>query len=549
MRLQTGSVISLCGLIITVVLVLSMAFYRQFAKALDERVLLQLTSIKNLKRIQIEEYLVKEWEDFLLSEVPEKPSETEFDIPPNLTPSDGIYDVSSRNPAGLLSICLVRHVNGQRDIRVVEHNRIQEILLERTGMGSTGETYLVGEDFRLRSSSRFLTDRSPYSIEAKTEGVLKALKGSNGIGIFDDYRGVDVYSAYELFSIDQLKLVILSEIDVSEATIPLVEMRKELIHITILCLLVGILLSLYLIRKITDPLIEMRDYLRTMSKGNYVIPIHRDEAPDEIEEMYQALSELQNALSGAVAFSADIGEMRLDSDYKPKSKDDLLGHSLIRMRDQLQSFRKREEKNIQNTKRLLIDRLEVERNRLSRDLHDGIGPLLTSLKLYVENNVIQQEQKDEIKVFLDETIREIRLMSYALLPPTIKDFGVGPTLTNYVQNLARSSSLEFTFEDLTKGRNTNTSLDLEINLFRICQELLNNTIKHAEATSIHFSLTEFDDHFALFYMDDGKGFNPEEISPGAGISNIKERVAAFSGQMVLSSSAGETTYEIEIPRS
>ncbi|RYZ47454.1 MAG: hypothetical protein EOP49_21285, partial [Sphingobacteriales bacterium] len=73
-------------------------------------------------------------------------------------------------------------------IKVFDYNKIKRILLERTGMGESGESYLVGDDFRMRSQSRFYPNKTPYTIAVKTKGVANAFKGINGRGVFEDYR-------------------------------------------------------------------------------------------------------------------------------------------------------------------------------------------------------------------------------------------------------------------------------------------------------------------------------------------------------------------------
>lgn len=237
-------------LIILIVSSLSFFFYFQFQDTLDQRVLLQLDSIKRLKQIQIEKYLQAEWQDFLNS-INTLPWET---IVPSLYISDslkselnqsdincisnklnlevvkdGIYDLSSCSNDDITRIGFV-HVTDDQEflLKVIGIEKIQEILRERTGMGESGETYLVAKDLQLRSLSRFFPKDLPISITADTKGVQQALAGKDSIGIFEDYRNIPVYSAYQKLNVDHLNWVILSEIDVAEVSIPLQELRKKL---------------------------------------------------------------------------------------------------------------------------------------------------------------------------------------------------------------------------------------------------------------------------------------------------------------------------------
>ena len=238
--------------------------------------------------------------------------------------------------------------------------------------------------------------------------------------------------------------------------------------------------------------------------------------------------------------------MNLNNDYEPRSQNDSLGKSLIKMRDKLIEFRSNENKNRVETQRLMVDGLENER-RLSRELHDGIGPLLTSLKFYIENKIDTKKQKQEMINIVDATISEIRLMSNALMPSTIDDFGVGVALTNFVDNIKETSGISIVFEDLTKEGNSKITKNQAINIFRIAQELINNALKHSKCKNIRISLSEFDDFISLFYFDDGVGFNIERVKLGSGIINIKERVEICNGQIQIDSKKGITTFEIELP--
>ena len=291
----------------------------------------------------------------------------------------------------------------------------------------------------------------------------------------------------------------------------------------------------------------MKESLKTMANGDYTQTIEFPKKSNEIKEMFTALANLKKSLQGAVEFSNELGKMNLNATHAPKSKNDLLGSSLIAMRDKLLEFRNKEKVNRILTKKLLFDGLEEERKRLSRELHDGIGPLLTSLKFYIENRIADTNQKKEMKEIVDTTISEIRLMSSALRPTSIDDFGVGPTLTNYVKSLENSININIKFEDSTNTGNSKISNNQGTNIFRICQELVNNSIKHAEAKNITITLSEFDNFVALFYFDDGKGFDVKKVTLGSGITNIYERVEICDGTIQIESNKHKTTFEIEIP--
>jgi signal transduction histidine kinase len=414
-------------------------------------------------------------------------------------------------------------------------------------MGNSGESYLVGEDFRLRSQSRFYPNKTPYTLSVKTQNVANTFKGINSRGVFKDYRGIEVYSVSGLIAIPNLNMVILSEIDVDEVTIPLKKLKERLIGLTLAIFLLAVILSLFLTRIITNPIKNMQKNLRIMAEGDYNQTNEFIKNSNEIKEMFDALANLKASLQGAVKFANDIGKMNLNTDYQLKSPNDLLGKSLLAMRDKLIEFRNNEENTRIKSKRMLVNGLENERRRLSRELHDGVGPYLTSLKHYIENKVENEVQKTEMKKIVDDTIAEIRLMSNALMPASIDDFGIGVTLTNFIESVKKSTTVAIEYEDLTLQDNSKITNHQAINLFRISQELINNSLKHAKAKNIRITLSEFDDFISLFYFDDGIGFDSSTVKLGSGIINIKERVEICHGKITINATPGNTTFEIELP--
>ncbi|WP_299548940.1 ATP-binding protein [Seonamhaeicola sp.] len=524
---------------------LSITFYGQFSDVLQNRILQQLNSIKTLKQNQIEKLIQSEWSNFInVSNIEE--DSLNFKLPEKDFKT-GIYDFTKYNKNHQLTIGLVDVKHGKHTIKIIPYSKVMNILLERTGMGETGESYLVGDDYRMRSQSRFFKDSVPYDIIVKTTGVSNALSGEFGKGLYKDYRHVDVYGVYGPIEIQNLKLVILSEIDKEEVEAPLQSLKSRLFVLMFLILIIAIFISLFLTRIIANPILNMKNSLKEMADGNYNEINRFTKNSNEIKEMFEALDNLKKSLQGAVNFSEEIGEMNLNSEYIPKSKKDALGKSLIKMRDKLKEFRSNENISRINTKRQLVDGLENERQRLSRELHDGLGPLLTSLKFYIDNKVDNKVLRLEMGKIIDDTISEIRIMSNALAPSTMNDFGVGAALTNFTEDIKKASDASIVFEDLLKQKNSRLTKNQEIHIFRITQELINNTLKYAKAKNIRITLSEFDDFVSLFYFDDGVGFNMDNVTLGSGIINIRERVEICNGKIKINSKQGRTTFDIELP--
>ena len=547
---------------VVLVALLSIFFYRAFQKALDERVLLQLTSVKRLKKVQIEAHLARIWEAFVEGEDSDgqpirRVSADQLDslsLAYGLdidAPFSGVYDLTPHTEDGTLSLLLVRAVDSSSyAVQLYPGETIQNILLERTGMGESGESYLVGRDHHMRSLSRFFPQKAPYSFMVETKGVKRALTGEQGTGIFPDYRGIMVYSSFQPIAFKNLDWVILSEIDVEEVQEPLLMLRRQLVIIVILVLLIAILISYFMARAFSQPILRMKSHLKAMAEGNYDIAIEQDEGkgPEELGALLSALSELQASIKGAVNFSQRIGQMDLSTDFKPLGNNDKLGHALVKMREQLVRYHQLQEQNNFANQKSFLNGQEKERSRLAKELHDGLGPLLTSLKISIQSSELHTEQKTQLKHLIDEMISEVRRMTYDLMPQALIDFGVGEAVRNLVELIRKSSKLKVYYANSMKAKDRD-SLDIEthINLFRIIQELLNNTLKHAGAEKVQLSLTQFEDKVALFYQDDGSGFDTEKIQYGYGLKNIRERVKVFNGYLSIHADHHGTQVEVEIP--
>lgn len=550
MNIRTWIIIIINSLLFIVVISLSTSFYNQFEKTLDEKILSQLSSIERLKRVQIEKYLDTEWYHF--SEI-KNDSLRNFDLKrledlPYKIVGTGMYDFTSIANNGKL---LIGFVKVDRDsiisIKTISHKNIQQILLERTGMGNTGETYLVGPDFKLRSASRFFPNKSPYTIEATTESVKNAFNNVFKNGIYKDYRNIPVYSAHHHIKISNINWVILSEMDVTEVMLPLQDMKMKLLFIACTILIIALLLGIYFTQFISKPLKTMETQLLAMTEGNYNVNIGEKTHFKEINDILRALNSLKDSLTKAITFSQEVGDMQLNSNYRPKSKADVLGHSLVKMKDKLIEYQHKVAQANTNKKRILIEGQETERKRLAQELHDGIGPLLTSLRFYVENMEIDVAEKDKMKALIDHTIAEIRRMTYALMPPSLIDFGVGETLKTFVKLIKNTTNLDIDFNNSIKKKHSKINTNIAISIFRISQELINNSVKHSQAKKIRISITEFDDYLSIFYFDDGIGYNTETVNLGSGIINIKERVEILNGSINFECEPQNSNVEIEIP--
>lgn len=535
-------------LLITTV-VLSLFFYREFQKSLNERVLLQLTSIKRLKRVQVEDYLQRKWEAFengSLESVLFPQDEAAKMLKIESDSISPVHDLTSSNVSGTLQLAFaLKNSEGIR-IAILDDKEIQRILLERTGMGQSGESYIVGRDFKLRTKSRFFPNRKPIEITCKTDGVVLALDNGEGRQLIKDYRGVPVFSAFHTLEFKNLKWVILSEIDEEEALKPLYDLRIKLLLIFLTVSFLAFVATLVVTRFLSLPINRMKNYLGEMSAGNYDFNIDDSLAGKELIEMYDAFKHTVESMKSSIRFSKDIGDMRLNQPFQPYSDNDILGRSLIVMRDKLKAFNESAENKQLAVRRALIEGEENERQRLAAELHDGIGPMLTSLKLLAANSSF--EENEQYKLLIDQTIEEVRRITFNLLPQSLLDFGIKKSLQNYIQMLSPMMNANLSYIYHGEGGN-DFSKQLKLCVFRLAQEVLNNASKHAKAENITLVITEEPTEIDFYYSDDGKGFNLTTLERKSGLSNMQARVENLNGSFNLQSSDEGTTVHAIIPTS
>ena len=226
----------------------------------------------------------------------------------------------------------------------------------------------------------------------------------------------------------------------------------------------------------------------------------------------------------------------------------------------------KEKRNLQQQKILLqtvIQTEEKERKRISAELHDGIGQMLTAIKMNLENVKIKLDTNtktsipDELKDdFLnahnsvDIICNEVRNISHRMLPKALEIAGIIPALEELLVNFLAETKIKYEFNHygITEAR---FSDDIELAIYRIVQEMLNNIVKHAEANFITLQLLKNKNKLILIVEDNGKGFNFDTVinkHKGAGLSNINSRVQLINGKLNFQSGKGKGTIAtIRIP--
>jgi signal transduction histidine kinase len=556
------------ALSLVVIALLSTLFYVQFDTALQERVMLQLSSVKQLKIVKIKNEITDRkalFKDALANpkEALDGPDEVFSHLqfydtipdsimglnlsvsPDDLSEQITMRDITPVNINREITIGLFGKAGGKYLIGIAEVPEVQGILLERTGLGQTGESYIVGSDYKLKSKSRFFT-QNPREVVVKTKGVVRALKGDSGEDLILDYRGTEVFSSYEKIELSDIKWVILTEINHQEALFPLNQLRSNLIYILIIILIFVLVVSYFLSQMIVSPIVTMEKNLMDMSKGLLKEVAHSDNRQDEIGRMFTALEKLVSALRETMVFANKIGSGNFDAEYMPLSNEDKMGSALIQMKEKLRAFKENEELLLKENQRSILNGEEKERSRLSKEMHDGLGPLLTTLRMNIQAANLNVNKKKQLLHLLDETIGEVRRMSNNLMPNVLVDFGAGEAIGNLLKQIEKNFSIKVLYKNDMPAE-SDIDDDIHIALYRIAQESINNAIKHSNATELKVSMSEFEDHVGFFIADNGVGFDMEQTSTGNGIRNMKERVKLANGTIDIRTSKKGTTIEVEIP--
>jgi PAS domain S-box-containing protein len=192
----------------------------------------------------------------------------------------------------------------------------------------------------------------------------------------------------------------------------------------------------------------------------------------------------------------------------------------------------------------VVDAQEKERAEIGKDLHDNVNQILSTAKLYLELAKTDTSQRDElIKRSADSifnAINEIRNISKALVPPSVKDLGLIDSIKDIVESLHMTKALQVKF--IYEGNFETTISDKQkLMLFRIIQEQVNNVLKHAEASKLVIELIMHEKLINLSITDNGKGFELEKVKfkKGVGLSNIESRANLFNGKVAITTTPGK----------
>src|SRR6476661_4734452 len=230
---------------------------------------------------------------------------------------------------------------------------------------------------------------------------------------------------------------------------------------------------------------------------------------------------------------------------------------VIRYQQKLQNFEIEQQKMMLTAS---IKLQEEERQRLAADLHDDAGPLLATARLYLNENLVNQDKATQLqsiyqaRQILDDTIQLIRNISHSLMPPTLKNFGLESAVNDMFQKISGSGQINASsrfheYKDRLKP-------EKELIVYRVVQELVNNILKHSNSSFIHLTQNMQNGSCLLRVHHDGRGIVQTDFEKlnksniGLGLKNISSRLKVAHGNILFEKDASQTYYKvtIEIPR-
>jgi PAS domain S-box-containing protein len=184
---------------------------------------------------------------------------------------------------------------------------------------------------------------------------------------------------------------------------------------------------------------------------------------------------------------------------------------------------------------------EKERSRISHELHDGLGPIVSIIKLHLQllKNSDNTASKEQIIAYTEKTVEEalttLKEISYQLSPHILLNYGLISAIKSFTDRIAETNVVSFR---ITHNFYERLEEIIEVTLYRVLIECINNALKHAKAQNIYISLQKMNNALEVEYADDGIGFEQEEIMKqhnGLGLRNIQNRIKTIGGSITIES--------------
>ncbi|MDD4644818.1 MAG: sensor histidine kinase [Bacteroidales bacterium] len=305
-------------------------------------------------------------------------------------------------------------------------------------------------------------------------------------------------------------------------------MLKILLALSIVLQLIaaGIALKLFSVTKyaLSWILITIGFLLMVILRCIELVPYVSDLKPDYFRELY-----IWMGVVTSVCFATGVYLIQQIFNYMKK----------------VENERRKTEKRFLSA---IIQTEEAERTRIAKDLHDGMGPLLSAVKMSVSTlEHLNTTDPQSITIIrnasetVDEAIRSLKDISDNLSPHVLANFGMIRALINYVQKVNQTGQLEIDFQTTLKSERFDENV--EVVIYRVASELIHNTIQHSQATHAGISLNYVNNELLLEYQDNGIGFEADrtmkdKARDGAGLTNIRSRINSLKGELKIESKPG-----------
>lgn len=191
---------------------------------------------------------------------------------------------------------------------------------------------------------------------------------------------------------------------------------------------------------------------------------------------------------------------------------------------------------------------DEERKRIAADIHDNLGSIMVTLSMYADGLLQDRPDKEAIAKKISKVSKmaseETRKISHQLHSGVLQYFGLKSALNDLKDTVtgARGVKVEVDFKEEIEMPS-----EQAINLYRVCQELVNNSMKHARASLLKFVIVDEENEFTINYSDNGIGFDADKVVKGLGIQGIKTRIQPYNGKLNISSNSQGSTFTITIP--
>lgn len=449
------------------------------------------------------------------------------------------YPYAPRVPVAFIGTPLISHGKNLGSIVIrITGESINNIMTSNKnwieeGFGATGETYLVGSDYLMRSDSRFyiangkrladssayITAFSPSILKRKvyTESTIDAMRGKTDTRIIRDYRNVEVLSSYTKISTAGLNWVILAEIDTREAFSSVYSMRESLLLITLIMILLATFLAVLIARVVTRPLITLIRAAEQYSRGNLSFRTALN-SRDEFEVLGNTLNTMAENLENSRA--------RLTNEIEAHKETEA---ELVKAKDEFRNL----STHLQTAR-------EEERKSIAREIHDDMGQWLNTMKIKLF--LLKDEQPGEHDQVLNEAIsvvdaiiKSVKRLITNLRPQVLDDLGLVPAIEWLVNDFRNTTGIPTVC--ISNTDDIQLSGDRAISVFRIIQEALTNISRHAKATEVHVYINNSPRVCIIRVSDNGTGMQVTEVDNGQsfGILGMRERALYCGGKLEIES--------------